>query len=153
MTNQQSTEASQNLSTPPTTLPILQEKEFDDELSIRMRGLEDYFDSPLTRMIIKNLFSILLESNRKCEGSEVLNLIDNDVYRKAMLDLLRSRIPNYASEEWLSYWKIEVAPLYSSAHQRILRLSSLITFWTIEWQAIPEETKQSVRHLLHEIYG
>ncbi|MHB1908484.1 MAG: hypothetical protein ACYCQJ_06385 [Nitrososphaerales archaeon] len=63
MTSQQSTEASQNLSTPPTTLPILQEKEFDDELSIRMRGLEDYFDSPLTRMIIKNLFSILLESN------------------------------------------------------------------------------------------
>lgn len=153
MKSQNSTEASQGLPTLQNTLPILPEKEFDDELSLRMRRFEDYFDSPLTRMVIKNLFSILLESNRKCDGSELLNLIDNDAYRKELLDSLRNRTPSYASEEWLSHWKIEVAPLYSSDHQRILRLSSLITFWTIEWQTIPEETKQGVKRLLHEIYG
>lgn len=144
---------SEKTKTDSSSLPldsIRGDREFAKLLQSNMQKLEFCIDCPSTRMILKNAISALLELDLKFEEPEILCFLRDRDFREAILNEIKNETPSYAGEEWRASWKKEHAPLYSSAHQRILRRQGTLSFWNSEWNLIPEESRVHVCNILEK---
>jgi len=123
--------------------PIKQSDEtLNQELENNLAQIRDAIDSPKTLLIMRNAVLTLLETpNQPFNWKAVHALLTQDDFRADIVNKLKQVTPKFWREEWDSLWKVDEDPLFSMAHQRIVRRYSLIVYWTEEWSHTPEKAR------------
>lgn len=116
-------------------------------------------DSPQTLQILRNTLLLALFASEKGNDTTDINsrsvtcavLLSDDLFRTDTINALNKDTAAIWSDEWNSAWRKDAEPLYSRTQQYMSMRASLITFWTREWNTIPEETRRHVAKLLVKI--
>jgi hypothetical protein len=124
------------------------DEEIEKKLELQMQSLRSAIDSPKTLLIVRNAALTLFEVDGEVTQQAIFLLVTDKDYRKGIVDSLISETPNYWDDSWNAAWTKEIEPLYSNRQQRIARRRSLISFWTKEWDSLPEDQTKLVGEAL-----